>query len=152
MVALLLGASCGTASGAPTLPTPASGSKASSAVLDACVKELQCDKNPCASNGGLKYCYSVAQIYWSKNMEAVEHALPKKGGWCTTHWRELEAEHAQFRERAMAMKSLGDGPHNTDDDLDLLLAQQQYELAYQVLSNSACSTPAPAAKTGPSKR
>lgn len=152
MVALSLGATCGPASGAPRFPTPASVSKASSAALDACVKKQQCDEKPCASNGGLKYCYSVAQTYWSKNIEAVEQALAKKGGWCASHWRALEAEHAQFRERAMAVKSLGDGPYNTDDDLDLLLAQQQYQLAYQILGNSACSTRAPVAETGRSGR
>ena len=143
MIILILAASCGPAAGAPRLPTPASVAKAANAVLEGCIIEQQCDENPCASNGGLKNCYSVAQTYWSKSLETVEQSLEKKGGWCASHWRHLDQKHAAFRDSVMVVPSLGEGPYNTDDDLDMLLSQQQYELAYQVLNNSACTAPPP---------
>lgn len=55
-----------------------------------------------------------------------------------TYWAQLKDVQAKFAEQASQVKSLGDGPYNTDDDLALLMYEQQYELAYSVAKNSAC--------------
>ncbi|MUI15873.1 hypothetical protein GJV26_25935 [Massilia dura] len=138
-MALLLVTTSAWATGDAPLPTPANALKASRAVFDLCIQAQDCDRNACASNGGLSYCYYEAQLHWDKNLHAAERSLREQGGWCARHWRSLAKEHAAFRRRAMAAKSLADGPYGSDHDLGLLLAQQQYELAYHLLSNSACN-------------
>lgn len=40
---------------------------------------------------------------------------------CATYWAELKDAQAKFAEQASQVKSLGDGPYNTDDDLALLM-------------------------------
>lgn len=142
-IALVFSTVSGWATGAAGLPTPADLSRTSRTILDRCIRQENCDQNACGSNGALKNCYMVTQEYLSNNIDAIERMLAKKDGWCSDYWRDLDEQHTAFRDRAMAIKSLKDGPYNTDDDLDLLLTQQKYELVYQVLSNTACSTPAP---------
>ena len=109
-----------------------------SAELDRCTKALKCGVNACASNGGLKSCYERSNALWDQAIVQLEARLDKKDGWCATYWAELKDAQAKFAEQASQVKSLGDGPYNTDDDLALLLYQQQYELAYSVAKNSAC--------------
>jgi len=109
-----------------------------SAEFDRCTKALKCEVNACASNGGLKSCYGRSNALWDQGIAQLEARFDKKDDWCATYWAELKVAQAKFAEQASQVKSLGDGPYNTDDDLALLMYQQRYELAYSVAKNSAC--------------
>lgn len=117
---------------------PAELARKVSAELDRCTKALKCEVNACASNGGLKSCYGRSNALWDQAIVQLEAKLDRNGGWCATYWAELKVAQAKFAEEASQVKSLGDGPYNTDDDLALLMYQQQYELTYSVAKNSAC--------------
>lgn len=117
---------------------PAELARKVSAELGRCTKALKCEVNACASNGGLKSCYGQSNALWDQAIAQLEARLDKKDGWCATYWAQLKDAQAKFAQQASQVKSLGDGPYNTDDDLALLLYQQQYELAYSVAKNSAC--------------
>lgn len=117
---------------------PAELARKVSAELNRCTKALRCEVDACASNGGLKSCYGRANALWDQAITQLEARLDKKDGWCAAYWAELKDAQAKFAEQASKVKSLGDGPYNTDDDLALLMYQQQYELAYSVAKNSAC--------------
>lgn len=107
-------------------------------ILDQCTRKLRCDTNACASNGGLASCYGRASGVWAEHTALLEKVIGGRDPWCASHWAELREKHATFAESALASKTLADAPYNTNDDLRLLLAQQEYEYGYRILANSAC--------------
>lgn len=118
--------------------TPVQVARQATTVLDQCIKKLRCDVNACASNGGLDSCYSRAEGIVDANVARLDAALAKRDPWCARHWTELREKHAAFMQSAISSNSLADAPYNSDDDLRLLLARQEYEIGYRILANSAC--------------
>lgn len=106
--------------------------------LNKCIKTLQCDTKPCATNGGLKSCYSSVSVEWDKKLERIDASLSARASWCAAHWTALKDAHAAFEEAIMQSPTWADSPYNSDDDMGLQMQQQRYELAYGVITNSAC--------------
>ena len=123
---------------AATLPPPQSVARGADQVRDRCVRQEKCDVNACVSNGGLKSCYHRALLFLDQRLVRLEAELAKRDPWCADHWGVLKEKHRKFQEQALVTANFADAPYSTDDDLRLLLAQQEYALAYQVLSNTAC--------------
>ena len=129
------------ANAAEQLSTPRNVRLAAEKNLTACISAAVKQKptgNQLLSDG-LTSCYSGTRPILTDNIErAAQKIVQSKDANCQKLYSEFEEKWATYQESIVNLPSLSEMPLNTDDDLELVLLEHKYDLAYSVANNSAC--------------
>jgi hypothetical protein len=126
---------------AESLPRPDALDRSIQSTLRACFARAERDA---ARSGrpvvpGLSACYQQAYGRWQSAIERAKDLLGADANDpCRRAIDEIEQRWADYVADVRRLDGVSSLPLNTDDDLEVVLRKQLYEMAWSLRSNSAC--------------